>query len=530
MVAPPSGPLLTLGFQVIAWIEQFCVHGPGDVEGERVELDDEFADFLLGCYEVDTSGKRLVRRAVISRPKGRSKSELAAFAACAEGFGPVRFSHFAVAGETSEWGYEFEEGEPVGVPVRRPEILCFATELGQAGNTYDAVRYMLSPATAAPELVEQYGRVDVGLTRVILPHGGSITPESAADSSKDGGKATFVVADETHLWVLPRLKRLHQVNLRNLLKRKVASGWMLETTTMYAPGEGSVAEGTHEYARRAAEAARPDRSLLFDHKQAAPKWDATRKRDRLAGLRDVYGPAAAWMDLESIARSYDDPQTSHAEWERYWFNRPVSLQGQWLPQVAWDECHQARPVPDGADVVLSLDGSFSGDSTALIVVEMGDFPHVDVAGHWEAQPGETGWRVDILGVEDAIRLACRRWAVREICADPALWARSLQVLSEEGLPVAEFPQHPSRMTPATARFTDMVNTRGLSHSGNPALTRHVSNAVLRQDSRGLRIQKEHKNSQRRIDLAVAAVMGVERAMTYEAAPEGPKAPVYHSAS
>jgi hypothetical protein len=55
---------------------------------------------------------------------------------------------------------------------------------------------------------------------------------------------------------------------RNLLKRKIASGWMLETSTMYAEGEGSVAEGTHAYAKLAWPVAQ-DRSLLFDHRQAS---------------------------------------------------------------------------------------------------------------------------------------------------------------------------------------------------------------------------------------------------------------------
>jgi hypothetical protein len=293
-VATPS-PLLSLGFALIDWIEHFIVHGPGDIEGEPVLLDDEFAAFLIRCYALDGNGRRRVRRAVISRPKGRAKSELAAMAACAEGIGPVRFDHFAEDGEVSDWGYEYAAGEPVGVPVKRPEILCFATEYGQAGNTYDAVRYMLSPETGSTALVETYGRIDVGLTRVNLPGGGTITPESAADSSKDGGKSTFIVADESHLWVLPRLKRLHQVTLRNLLKRKIASGWMLETTTMYAPGEGSVAEGTHDYAKQLAEGRSKDSSLLFDHRQASSKWDVAKKRDRLGGLKEVYGPAASWM-------------------------------------------------------------------------------------------------------------------------------------------------------------------------------------------------------------------------------------------
>jgi hypothetical protein len=310
-------------------------------------------------------------RAVISRPKGRAKSELGAMLACAEAIGPVRFSHFAKRGEVSDWGYAYQAGEPVGVPVRRPEVLCFATEKGQAGNTYDAIQYMLDAETAAPALVTRYGKIDVGITRINLPGGGSITPETAADSSKDGGKSTFVIADESHLWVLPRLKRLHQVTLRNLLKRKIASGWMLETTTMYAPGEESVAEGTHQYAQQIAEGRTTDHSLLFDHKEAAPRWDATRKRDRVAGLHEVYGPAADWMDLDAIAASFEDPQTSPAEWERYWFNRPVSIQGSFVTQRAWDECRDARPIPDGVDVVLALDGSYAKDSTGIVAVEIG---------------------------------------------------------------------------------------------------------------------------------------------------------------
>jgi phage terminase large subunit-like protein len=514
--------MLTLGLQLIDWIETFCVHGPGDVEGQPVVLDDEFAAFITRAYQLDAEGKRRVRRAVISRPKGRAKSELAAFLAVAEAIGPVRFDHFAAAGEISPWGYAYAEGEPVGKPVQRPEVLCFATELGQAGNTYDAIYYMLNPETGSPALVETYGRIDVGLMRILLPGGGVISPESAADSSKDGGKSTFAVFDETHLWVLPKLKRLHQVVIRNLLKRKIASGWALETTTMFAPGEQSVAEGSFEYYRAVSEGRVADAGLLFDHKQAAAKFSVKNKRDRLAGLREVYGPAADWMDLDAIADSYDDPQTSEAEWLRYWFNQPVSLQGQWLPQAAWDECQVARGIPDGAEVVLALDGSFSGDSTALVAVEMGEFPHVDVAGHWERSPGAMEWRVDILEVETQIRTACLRWQVREITADPHLWARSLQILHEEGLPVTEFPQSPSRMTPATKRFTDMVNTRAITHSGHPALTRHVSNAVLRQDSRGWRLSKESKSSQRHIDLAVAAVMATERAVTRIEDPVAPE--------
>jgi phage terminase large subunit-like protein len=514
--------VVSLGFLAVAWMEHYLVHGPGDVEGEPLEMDDEFAAFIIKSYRLNPTGTRMVRRSAISRPKGRAKSELAAFVACFEALGPSRFDHFAKRGETTSWGYAFAQGEPVGVPVKRPAISCFATELGQSGNTYDAIRFMLDPDTCSAALAADCGKIDVGLTRIILPGGGTIEPETAKDSSKDGGKETFVVFDETHLWTLPGIKRLHQVVIRNLFKRKIASGWAMETTTMYAPGEGSVAESTHDYAKAVAEGRVSPLRLVFDHKQASAKWDVTKRADRLGGLKEVYGPAAAWMDLEAIADAYDDPQTSAPEWTRYWFNRPVSLQGSFLEQRAWDECHVARPIPDGVDVVLALDGSYNGDSTGVMAIQVGEFPHMVVGGLWEKDDADAEWRVNYGDVEEHIRGLCRRWRVVEITADPYRWARSLEVLAAEGLPVTEFPQSPARMSPATKRLADMVNTRAVTHDGDPRLARHVSNAVLKSDSRGDRLAKETKNSTRKIDLAVCAVMGLDRAMNQpEPAPPAP---------
>jgi hypothetical protein len=329
MAAPEK--FLSLGFAGISWIEHYLVHGPGDVQGKPIELDDEFATFMLKAYELDQRGARKVRRAFLSRSKGRSKSGFAAMIECFEALGPCRFDHWSEAGEVSEWGYEYEEGEPVGAPLRYVEILNVATEEGQAGNTYDAVVFMLHEDTCSPALRLRYGRLDAGLTRINLPgKRGFIEPVTASNESKDGGKSTFIVADETHLWTPPikgtfKLGKMHQTMVRNLLKRKQASGWMLETSTMYAEGERSVAEGTHDYAKRLAKSGRRDGKLLFDHRQAAETWDLDKRRERLKALREAYGPATAWMDLESIADYWDDPQATHAEFRRFWLNQPVPL-------------------------------------------------------------------------------------------------------------------------------------------------------------------------------------------------------------
>jgi phage terminase large subunit-like protein len=206
------------------------------------------------------------------------------------------------------------------------------------------------------------------------------------------------------------------------------------------------------------------------------------------------------------------PKMREAAFRRYRLGQWVTLDGAWLPDGAWAAyADPLSPIGDGADVVLGFDGSFSGDCTALVAVTVADRPHVHLVRLWEAPEGSRDWRVPIVEVEDAIRAACRRWRVLEVGADPYRWARSLELLDAEGIPVGEFTQTPARMGPATSRFYAAVVDRLLSHDGSSALARHVANAVLKEDSRGARLAKEHKDSNRRIDAAVAAVMAHDRA-------------------
>jgi phage terminase large subunit-like protein len=118
------------------------------------------------------------------------------------------------------------------------------------------------------------------------------------------------------------------------------------------------------------------------------------------------------------------------------------LEDAWLPPGVWAECTDAtKSIPDGAEVVVAFDGSFNGDTTVLVVATVELRPHVDLVELWEAAAAQ----VPVVDVEAAIRAACRRWRVLEIAADPFRWARSLQLLDGEGLPVLEYPQSPGRI-------------------------------------------------------------------------------------
>jgi phage terminase large subunit-like protein len=151
-------------------------------------------------------------------------------------------------------------------------------------------------------------------------------------------------------------------------------------------------------------------------------------------------------------------------------------------------------------------------------------PHLDVVGLWESTAAD--YRVPVADVEQAIRDAARRWQLREVVADPFRWTRSLQALAAEGLPMVEYPQSPQRMTPATTRMFEAVVNGTLTHSGDGRLARHIASCVLKVDSRGQRLAKEHKHSTRRIDLAVAAVMAFDRAVQVEPAYSDPQVFVF----
>jgi phage terminase large subunit-like protein len=196
----------------------------------------------------------------------------------------------------------------------------------------------------------------------------------------------------------------------------------------------------------------------------------------------------------------------------------VSSQNAWLPSGLWATLRADVDVPLDADVVLGVDGSFSGDATVIVAVTVPkskeEKPHVFLVKAWEKQPtDQDDWRVDTLDVERTIMDFCQKYRnTREIAFDPFRWQRTMAVLMESGLPVVEWPSTSvRRMIPATQKVFDAVTEGTLTHDGNPVLARHLDNCMLKIDNMGARIVKESRASSRRIDAAVAFVIAYDRA-------------------
>ncbi|MFM6967957.1 MAG: hypothetical protein ACKOWN_03370 [Microbacteriaceae bacterium] len=494
----------TLGFVVCDWIEAFLVHGPGDVEGEPIVLDEEFTRFICHCYRLDELGRRVRKRAVLSRPKGRAKSELAGMLSCVELLGPVRFD-----------GWE-SDGVPRGRPVRSPFIRNLATEETQVGNTYDNVRAMLThlKSTGGGE----FSGLDVGLTRTLWNKSdGEIRPSSAGAASKDGGRETFAVADEIHLYVLPELKQMHRTVMRNLAKRKAAEPWMLDTTTMYALGELSVAETTMD---------KPPASILIDHREA-PEVDDIYDRSAdpkiLAALADVYGPAAEWMDLPRLLEEMRDPEETEGNARRYFLNQRHELGGAFVNPDDWAAMADATVTETDRDfVVLGFDGSTADDATALVACRISD-GHMWALGIWQPAQGDT---VDRVAVDEAVRQAFARFDVWRMHADPPHWQDYLDRWSGDigDDRIVEFwTNSRSKMGRALERFQTACRERSFTHDGDSTMAAHIRAARARTVNGHLQVGKEHRRSPHKIDATVAAVLAWEARALAVAAGAKPRA-------
>jgi len=518
---------LSLGWLAVWWIENFCVHGPGDVQGQPVKLDDEWTAFIVDCYALGGDNRRLYDSAFLSRAKGRAKSELAGFIVLFEAMGPARCSHLSDGTDVYERNgllYAYSKGEPVGVHVTAPVIRCLATEEGQAGNTYDNVHYNL---TEGP-LSEGLPRDAAGLTRIFLPGGGEIIPSTASNSSKDGGKESMVVFDETHLYTRPELKRMYQTVRRNLAKRKIAEPWSLETSTMYLPGEKSVAEETHDLAKAIREGKTKRQRLLFDHREADADIDMGDEAEVIAGLKEAYGPFADVMDIDRIVSEIYDPRNDPMDSRRYYFNQPTSSKDAFLSAPEWNACSKPQEVGRGEEITLGFDGSRKRskgvtDATALIGCRVSDGYLFEIKV-WEQPDGPAGedWSVPVADVDYEVRKAFEMYKVLGMFADPAKWesyiaqwesdfGKNLKAKSSQAHPI-EWWMTGNRsylVVRAVEQFANAVLDKELSHSGDLALTRHVLNARRRVGRSGVSIAKENPDSRNKIDAAVAAVLAYQ---------------------
>src|SRR5579859_6279079 len=384
------------------------------------------------------------------------------------------------------------------------EVYSCASDKDQARIVFGVAKRMVEMDPELSSMIVPYkDALDV-------PSTGSVYKVLSSEAfSKEGLNPSVVIYDELHAAPNPELYSVMSLGSGTrrdpLMIILTTAGVKLDTT-----GHESICYQRYQYGEKVAKGEIVDPFFFMCW------YGQSEKRVRQLGWKSLqlaeecnpgYGD---FLDPDDFLAAQG--RVGEHDYKTKRLNMWVSAVHAWLPDGAWRSCYtDAELAEPGKGVVLGFDGSKNGDSTALVAVSVSPNPWVKVLGCWENPGGREEWRVDRAAVKDTIRQACREYRVREIAADRYEWVDALEELEAEGLQVVEFPQTLVRMAPATQRFYEAVTTGRIRHNGDPRLARHLENAQLKTDARGSRLQKDARNSPRKIDLAVAGVMALDRA-------------------
>ncbi|MGW4493752.1 terminase [Streptomyces sp. NPDC004376] len=521
-------PEYTLGWQCLAWTKTYLQH----YVGKAWQYTPEQARLTLWWYAMDPSTNRfLYRDGVLQRLKGWGKDPLKATWSAFEFVGPCRFSE--VADEGNEWGVP--AGQPLGTQHPAAWVQIAAVSQDQTRNTMT-----LFPSLLSKRAIEEY-RIDLG-KEIIYADKGRARIEAVTSSPRalEGGRPTFTPMGETHHWLESNQgHEMAAVIERNATKSADGQSRTLADTNAFEPGEDSVAERTRD-AYEAMEAGRVVHTgLFYDSLEAPPEAKLTDAWIEPT-LRAVRGDST-WLDIGRLKASILDPRNPPSRSRRFWYNQVVAAEDAWVARYEWDACQrEGAALQDGDEVVLFFDGSKSDDATGLCACRMSD-GFVTALGVWQKPanwpapntPGFVPYRVPRDDVHGVVENAFTRFKVQAFFADPGsgqddddgemfwdsyidlwgqTWGSKLALRAVLAGPKAHAVRWDMRDRRNQETFTEAVKRahadvleRQLTHDGHKTLRTHVINARRRTNAWGITIGKEHRESARKIDLAVCMV-------------------------
>jgi phage terminase large subunit-like protein len=537
-VLPDGRPYPTAGPIAGRWIQRSLVHGEGDHLGERIRLL-LFQWFILNrIYEFDPDTGRLVHDTVlIVISKGNGKTELCGDLANVEMQSPL-------------------------APLRSPKVTISASSWKQADELLQAAQLAIIGSDDSPGPLA--GRFQKGLhlldDKILAPNGGRLLRLAAVGSTADGGKETCHLGDELHEWLTERSMRMWTVKGRSIRKRVVIRGICarcleelvaqrgrppahrdraIDRDHAALPIRGGLQIGittvgndptvvTEDPAtllgrlwRKGVAIAKGevvDPTFLFLAWQAEEGLDLDNPDDLTQAILQA-SPAAAeqpgtggFLSVEEKRRSILDTTVSRVESERYDLGWWSSAPNSWMPLTNWLALRHPEGLkapPRGTPIWIGFDGSKSRDSTAMWgITEDG---HLFRLAVWERPPNApAGWQVSHIDVDREVVDAFAFYGVKQFAMDPPRWEVEYETWSEAwpGRVVAFDTAVYERFALAVGRFTDAVLSEAptVTHDGDQVLTRHIANARRKEVRWGFVITKEDKDSPRRIDAAVAAVL------------------------
>lgn len=524
-----EGEFPTLGYGVLEWMTSFLTR-PGSIEGHPFVPTREQAEFVLNWYRLDPlTGRRAYRRGVLARSKGWGKSPFGSALCLAEGLAPVLFD-----------GWD-AQGRPVGKPwatVEPPQIFLLGVSEEQTENAWIP---LLDMATS-DALFDEYPGFEPMQTRVNLPRG-FISPRSAAGNTREGERTAFALLDQTESWTPTN----GGVRLADVVRRNAGKvgGTTLEFPNSFQTGSGSVSEQSFDTWFKIQQGLTKDEDGLLVDSRDWGEVDLDDESSLMAGLARAYGDSAAlpdgcvihdppctaetftagWVDLYRLRQEIWDPSTTVADAYQYYGNVAHADANAFVEQHEWAAAEADEDVAEVTKrdpVVLGFDGSRGrksgvADATALVAMRVSDGLAWTV-GVWE-QPDTAagqGWEPPEYEIEQTLDAFMKDHNVVGFYADPSLWESNVAAWEAKygSRMKVGLKSHPivwrtsqGRRTVETVELLRTSIVQGeVCHLGEPALTRHVLNARMRQTKSGKLMYKEFPDSPRKIDAAYALML------------------------
>lgn len=524
-------PAATIGWDVLAWTGQW-LRSP---RGGPWQYTPEQARFLLWFFAIDIDdedGRFEYHSAALQRLKGWGKDPVAASLAPTAMCGPVQFSHW-------------DGDRPVGREEPNAWVDIVAVSQEQTANTMK-----LMPGIISPEARKHFGFQIGKLSMWAMDDTRHCRAVTSSPLALEGGRPTLVVRNETQNWNSSNGGHdMAGVIEGNAAKRDQDSpARILDIFNAYRPGEDSVAERLRD-AWEATQGLRGGDANDDEDEDEAPKFlefglmydsleapaDAPLNPDAIAEVVEGVRGDAFWLDLKRVIGSILNPLNAPSESRRKWYNQVTAAEDAWQTPQTWDPLTRNDVVVDpGDEIVMFLDCSKSDDATALVGCRVTD-GHVFVLGLWQKPPGKRGegWLAPREKVDATVTAAFERYNVVGFWGDPShvkddetqerywdalfdtwhrKYKRKLRVWARTGRDNGHAVMFDMALRPCQNLFVDAVavceadiEAKAFSHDGDARLRSHVLNARRVPTKAGMSIAKEHRESRKKIDLAVCAV-------------------------
>ncbi len=455
----------------VDFIERFCVQSKGAEGGRLIKLRPWQRQLVLDLLKSDPlTGLRQHRTGLIGVAKKNGKSLLSSTLA----------AYFLN-----------EDPEPGG------EIYSAAAAKDQARIVFDETKKMIEGSPALAKRCIPY-------RDAIECVSGTVYRVISADArTQDGINPSVCIFDEVHRQPTSELWSIVQMGMA------ARSQPLLLGISTAGDGPEGICWDLYSYGKQVQSGEIDDPTFFFrwwePKDPQASHLDPSLWQEANPGLGDF---------LSHEAIEAESKQLSESDFRRFRLNQWPAGAGNWLPQGAWEPLKSDRIIePGSVPIVLSFDGSYADDATAIVGATVEEVPHVMVMGLWEKPIMRPTWRVPLDEVKARVIQLIDEWHPLEFAVDPSFWKDVLLEVERERprQVIIEVPPRNARSVPATQLFFQLVTSKRLTHDGNPALARHIGNAKLVQTSAGGVIRKETKGSTKKIDLAVAALMAVDRA-------------------